>query len=289
MNSRPVTIALAQHDSIHGDFEANLKKMQSWIVDAHKKGADIICFPELGTTGYRQDMLGDKLYELAEDPQDGPTFHGLSSYAKSCNMYVVAPIVIKDPEGQIHHEGLAKGKPIVYNAMVLIGRDGEYIGVYAKNHAFDTEERYFALGNKMPVFDLDFGKVGIMICFDMGVVETARVLSLKGAELLLAPSAWRVEDELMWDLNTACRALENRVYLAAVNRVGREGDELLMFGKSKVCDFDGRIVAEAHRFDEELLICTVNLAKVRPAQKEVPYLYRRKPQNYEIFTKEDVL
>ncbi len=288
MGERLVTIALAQHDSVLGDFRVNLEKMKRTIRDAALQGSDIICFPELGTTGYRQDLLGEALYSFAEDPQEGPTFSELSPLAKELGIYIVAPIVIKDPEGRVHGQGLAAGKPVAYNAMILIDRSGEYMGVYAKNHAFDTEERYFALGNKMPVFDCDFGKIGVMICFDMGVVETARVLTLKGAELILVPSAWRVEDELMWDLNSACRALENRLYIAAVNRVGREGKELLMFGKSKVCDFDGRVVNEAHRFEEELLITTVDLAKVAPAQKEVPYLYRRKPQNYDIFTNKDI-
>ncbi len=285
---RNVTIALAQNFCEMGDLERNLQDHVRMIREAGEKNADIVCFCELGGTGYRQDLLGQKLYDLAEDPADGPTIRTLGPIAKEQGMYVIAPVVIADPEGRVHEDGLAEGKPIVYNSVMLIDREGQLAGTYSKNHAFDTEQKYFALGDDMPVFDTDFGTIGIMICFDMGLPETARILALKGAEIIFVPSAWRIEDELMWDVNTQCRALENRVFLAAVNRVGREGDELLMFGKSKVVDYDGRVIAEAHRFREEVITTTVDLGKLEFARFEVPYIARRKPQNYDILCDQEV-
>lgn len=269
--SRTITIALAQHDAVHGDLEANLRTVEDLVRRAAQQEADIVVFPELGTTGYRQDMLGDRLHTLAE-PAHGPSVRRIGELAAELGLYVVLPLIE------------ASSMPgVVYNSVVLIDRGGDVVGTYRKNHAYATEAQYFAPGREMPTFDTDFGRVGIMICYDMGLPETARVLTLGGAELVLVPSAWRQEDEDIWDINIACRALENRCFLAAVNRVGAEGD-FVMHGKSKVTGPRGETRAEAPRFEEHLLVASVDLDEVRQARDEIPYLRSRRPWSYGALT-----
>lgn len=270
--TREVTIALAQHDCVHGDLEANLATTERFIRDAAAQGADIVVFPELGTSGYRQDMLGDKLHTLAQ-PADGPASQRIGKLAAELGIWVVLPLIE------------ASSMPgVVYNSVVLINREGEVAGTYRKNHAYSTEGHYFAPGREMPVFDTDFGRIGIMICYDMGLPETARILTLQGAELILVPSAWCQEDEDCWDINIACRALENRCFLAGVNRVGEEGETLVLFGKSKIAGPRGETRFEGARFAEDLVVGTVDLDEVVGARVEIPYLRSRRPWSYELLT-----
>ncbi|MEA4901644.1 nitrilase-related carbon-nitrogen hydrolase [Desulfitobacterium sp.] len=271
--SRQVTIALGQNDCELGNLSANLEKVERYIKKASSKGADIICFPELGTTGYRQDLLGDKLWELAE-PIPGPTTARIGLLAQKLGIYVILPMIEK---------GTMPG--IVHNSAVLINKHGFVQGVYRKSHAYSTEGHYFTAGNSYPVFETEFGKIGIMICYDMGFPETARALTLQGAEIIFVPSAWCQEDEDIWDINIPCRALENRVFLAAVNRVGREGEDLVMHGKSKIVDPRGKTLVEAARFQEDLIFAQIDLDILVSARHQIPYLKDRKPYTYELLTK----
>jgi predicted amidohydrolase len=270
--TRQVTIALGQNDCVHGDVSANLTRIEGFMRDAAAAGADIISFPELGTTGYRQDMMGPRLYELAERP-DGPSSQRIGALAAELGIWVILPFIEQDPM-----------PGVVFNSVVLIGRDGKVHGTYRKNHAYSSEGHYFAPGNQMPVFDTDFGRIGIMICYDMGLPEVARILTLQGAEIIFVPSAWCQEDEDMWDINIPCRALENRLFVAAVNRVGSEGETLTMMGKSKIAGPRGETRAEAKRFAEELLVHTIDLDDVVRGRAEVPYLKSRKPTTYGLLT-----
>jgi len=168
---------------------------------------------------------------------------------------------------------------LIHNAAVFIGKNGQVQGVFRKVHAFATERYYFTDGNAYPVFKTEFGNIGIMICYDMGFPEVARILALNGAEIIFVPSAWCQEDEDIWDINIPARAVENRVFLAAVNRVGRE-ESLVMHGKSKVVDTRGKTLAEAARFQEDIITATVDLDELIAARRETPYLKDRKPLTY---------
>lgn len=271
--ARNVTIALGQHDCVLGDRQANLKKMEEQMRAAASQGADIICFPELGGSGYRQDLLGDRLFELAEDAYFGETAKFVGALCQELNINAIAPLIEK-----------SSMPGVVYNSVIVIDRDGDVLGSYRKNHYYATEGLYFALGQEMPVFDLDFGTVGVMICYDMGLPEVARILTLQGAEVIFVPSAWCQEDEDIWDINIPCRALENRLFVAAVNRVGTEGETLTMHGKSKVAGPRGETRVEGKRFEEDVVVCTVDLDEIPRARQEIPYLKSRKPYAYSILT-----
>jgi len=271
--SRFVTIALAQNDCVLGDVDHNLTRVEDFVRQAADGGADIVCLPELGTTGYRQDLLGERLHTLAEE-QDGPSSQRIGKLAAELGLYVILPLI---------ERGTMPG--VVFNSVVLINRQGKVVGNYRKNHAYAAEGHYFAAGNQMPVFDTDFGRIGIMICYDLGLPEVARILTLQGAEIIFVPSAWRQEDVDIWDINIPCRALENRLFLAAVNRVGTEGDTLVMHGKSKIVGPRGETLAEGKRFEEDLVMATVDLDDVVKARVEVPYLKSRKPTTYALITR----
>ena len=227
-------------------------------------------FPEMFTTGYELSIVGPRITELAE-PVNGPTITALREAAKQAGVYVVAPIAL-------YHDDLP-GVP--FNSAVLIDREGNVAGVYDKQHLWALERFYFRSGCDCPVFDTDFGRIGVMICYDMGFPEVARMLALQGADLILCPSAWCQEDMDVWDVNAPARALENTAFVAAVNRYGVE-DQLVMPGHTKVCNPRGHVVAELAEEAEGVLHVELDLNEVVDYRQRSPYLRDRRPDLYDL-------
>lgn len=269
---RIVNVAIAQMESILGDVERNLEKAVACVEKAATKKADIICFPELFATGYNLQILASKTVDLSLDYYDKITAV-MSKAAFDNNIYVIAPI---------GKEASTKG--VLYNSAVVFDRHGIEMGTFSKTHVWALEKSYFKEGNNYPIFDMDFGKVGIIICYDAGFPEAMRTLCLKGAEMVFVPSAWRIEDEDMWDLNIPQRALENLLFTVGVNGVGTNGS-LRLFGKSKLCNPRGTIQKELPMDTETVEVITINLDDVRHFRTEIPYLRDRKPHLYDALVK----
>ena len=266
-----ISLALIQFESILGDPRANRRKAEAMIREAAENGAELICLPEMYTTGYNLDIIGPQITQLAENI-DGPTVTDLQQLAKELKIHIVAPLALNledDPEAR------------PFNSAVFIGDEGQILGVYSKCHLFETERMYFQPGQELPVYDTKFGKIGIMICFDAGFPEVARILQMKGAELIVCPSAWRIQDMGVWHLNMPQRAQENSCYLAAINRYGKEGS-LYMGGYSIVCGPEGDIIKELIEEKEDILYCTIDGQRLADFRADGgPYLPYRRPELYE--------
>ena len=239
------------------------------IAEAAAQGADLVVLPELFSTGYELNIVGPHVPELAE-PVDGPTVRALQDAARAGGCYVVAGLALT-------HEMAG----VAYNSAVFIDRDGELQGTYDKQHLWALERFYFRAGFDCPVFDTDFGRVGVMICYDMGFPEVARMLALQGADLILCPSAWCEEDMDVWDVNVPARALENTAFVAAVNRYGVE-DALVMPGHTKVCNPRGHVVAELAEEAEGVLHVELDLNDVVEHRQRSPYLRDRRADLYDL-------
>ncbi|MCK5468390.1 MAG: carbon-nitrogen hydrolase family protein, partial [Cyclobacteriaceae bacterium] len=172
--------------------QENLEQFKEYIHMAGDQKADIVCLPE-GIT-----MVGTrKTYVEVSEVIPGPTTKYLGQLAKEHNMYIIAGIIERDG-------------PVVYNTSVLINRNGEFQGKYRKA-ALPREEIDGGItpGDNFPVFDTDFGKVGMMICWDVYFPEPARMLAMQGAEIIFMP---------IWGGNLTlakARAIENQVYLVS--------------------------------------------------------------------------
>ena len=268
---RQFKIALVQYQSVLGDLQKNADRAVEMVREAAAKGAKIVCFPEMFNTGYNFQLIGDGFHNCGETI-DGHTITRLQKVAKECACYVIAPITL---EKQV--------KGVFYNAAVVIDDEGVVLGDYSKHHLWAAERYYFHAGEDIPVFDTKYGKIGVMICYDAGFPETARVLTLKGAELIFMPSAWRIQDWDMWNLNIPQRALENTLYVAGVNRFGHE-DDLYMFGNSKVADWRGRIIAESKEEKEEIVYAEIDLDQLTKARLDIHYLKDRRPDSYKLLS-----
>ena len=268
---RQFKIALVQYQSVLGDLQKNADRAVEMVREAAAKGAKIVCFPEMFNTGYNFQLIGDGFHNCGETI-DGHTITRLQKVAKECACYVIAPITLEK-----------KVIGVFYNAAVVIDDEGVVLGDYSKHHLWAAERYYFHAGEDIPVFDTKYGKIGVMICYDAGFPETARVLTLKGAELIFMPSAWRIQDWDMWNLNIPQRALENTLYVAGVNRFGHE-DDLYMFGNSKVADWRGRIIAESKEEKEEIVYAEIDLDQLTKARLDIHYLKDRRPDSYKLLS-----
>lgn len=274
MTGNRVKVALAQFDSELGNKTGNLQRMAQLCEQAASQGAKLICFPELATTGYRGDLLSTQLWDLS-DFDGSETYRMFSQLASRLDITIVAGFA---------ERGSRLGE--VYNSVGVWNPGCENIsGVFRKVHAFGIEKQWFKNGDTFPVFDTPIGKIGVMICYDMGFPEVARILTLQGAELLIAPSAWCIQDRDMWDINTACRALENGTHLLAVNRWGHEED-LHLFGGSKIMGPRGQVLCEASCEQEQLLVGEIDFRLQAYTRLNVPYLRDRKPLDYGLLVQE---
>ncbi len=268
-----VGIGLIQMESSVGDKKVNLEKAKLFIKEAIDNGADIIVLPELFLVGYALEKIGESLSYLAETI-NGPTVKELLHISKREGVVIVAPI----PE-------IRETPGVVYNSAIVIGDDGKVLGSYAKTHLWVLEKKYFRAGNSYPVFKTSYGTIGVMICYDAGFPEVARILTLKGAEIILMPSAWRIQDFDLWDVNTRARALENLVYLAAVNMVGERNGKPYFFGNSRIVNPRGHIVKEGKLNNEEIIVHKLNLNELVEFRKQLSYLRDRRPEIYHYILK----
>ena len=262
-------IACVQMQSALGKKRENLEKMKEKIrLIMEDKEVSIIVFPELAVTGYE---CGEQYEELAESFPEGESIQELAQAAAEFNVFLAFGFVEKAEKD---------GRQVLYNSVALIDNKGNALGQYRKSHLVEgPETQQFEKGTESKVFDTEIGKIGIMICWDSAYPEVARILALKGAEIILCPAAWEAPYDEDWDIVQCARSFDNVLYVASCNHVGTDR-ELTFFGKSKITGPVGRTIVEAGD-QEEVIKATVDLGAL-PALREGFYvlLKDRNPQTY---------
>lgn len=244
------------------DKESNLKKYMEYIDRAAAQGADLIVFPELSLQGFAPSMAatdkqsGMYQHETAEVIPEGESCRRLIDKAKEKNMYICWGMAEQDKDRC----------DVLYNAAVLVGPEG-YVGHYRKVHQPGTERIYFFPGSDYYVFDTKIGKIGIMICYDRLYPEVARILKLKGAELILCPTAFpafeRNEEDAslhLYLMSNEMRAIENMVCIVDSNNVSEETPDGFECGHSRILGPQGETIASTG-FEEGMAV-----AKLCPAE-----------------------
>lgn len=279
-NSKIVRLGLVQM-STEPAPELNLKKAIKGIREAAKKGAKIVCLQELFSSLYFPQTEDDHHFELAE-PIPGPTTRSLSEIAKEEGIVLVASLFEKRTEG------------IYHNTAVVIDADGSLLGRYRKMHIPDDpgyyEKFYFTPGDLgFQSFQTHFGKIGVLICWDQWFPEAARLSALSGSQILFYPTAigWldkerpeaRKIQQDAWQLIQKSHGVANGVFVASVNRVGKEG-KIQFWGSSFVSGPLGQVIAQAGSAKEEVLIADCDLDKIRRTRESWPFLRDRRIDTY---------
>jgi 5-aminopentanamidase len=256
------TVALGQSESVRYDKTANLAKAEQMMAEAASAGAQAIVFPEMFLTGY---TVWDRVAELAE-AAEGPSVRAMADLARRHELLTAFGF----PETAVD------GPP--YNAVCLIDADGTVLGTYRKTHLFAEEPMAFAAGDKLRVFDTSLGRIGLQICYDFEFPEAARLLTLRGAQVLLVASANMEPYATYQGVYARARAMENGVYVAIANHVGDDGT-FRYFGETTVVDPGGRVLCLGGP-KEELLFAEVDLSRVPPKDVNLHYVGRRRPDLY---------
>jgi N-carbamoylputrescine amidase len=291
-----VTLGLIQM-RCSADPEENLERALHQVEAAARRGARIVCLPELFRSRYFCQTEDPAHFALAE-PIPGPSTEALAKAARSHQIVLVAPLFERRAEG------------IYHNTAVILDEGGAEAGRYRKMHIPDDplylEKFYFTPG------DLGFqsvateaARLGVLICWDQWFPEAARLSALAGAQILLYPTAigWQFDEGQeveaaqldAWETIQRAHAVANGVFVAAVNRVGREPpmgssgsasaapggeDGIRFWGRSFVADPFGRVLARASDREEELLLVECDLSAVEKVRRDWPFLRDRRIDAY---------
>ena len=217
-----------------GTKDENIEKAKKLLEMAVKKEAKIICFPELFNTHFFPSEQNEYYFDLAEE-ENGPTLLEFSKMAKKWDVVIVLPIFERSGNR-------------FYNSAFVIDADGSILGKYRKIHIPQIplwEERfYFSEGDLgFPVFNTKYAKIGIQISWDNFFPEGSRILSLKGAEIIISPTANAYDTHKKWLTVISANAIMNGVHAIRVNRVGRE-EKQTFYGRSFIVSPEGEIISE---------------------------------------------
>jgi N-carbamoylputrescine amidase len=309
--SRIVNLGLIQM-SCTDDVQANFEKIVGYIEKAAADGAQIVCTQELFKSLYFCQSEDSSHYALAEEiTEDSPTVQTLRKLAKDLGIVLIASLFEKRALG------------IYHNTAVVIDADGSFLGKYRKMHIPDDphyyEKFYFTPGDLgYKLFKTQFADIGILICWDQWYPEAARLLGLKGAEIIFIPTAIGYSKtsegttyNQSWQIVQRGHAVANACFLAAVNRVGFEADPstllrtgssvapsashgnkpgvgpngesgIRFWGQSFVADPNGSILKQASNDQEEIVICPIDLSLVEETKQMFSFPYRdRRVDSYQ--------
>jgi N-carbamoylputrescine amidase len=269
------------------DPRKNLHRAIKGVNKAARKGAAIVCLPELFASTYFCQREDASVFDLAE-PIPGPITRALGPVARKARVTVIAPIFERRAAGVYH------------NSAAVIGSNGRVASLYRKMHIPDDpgyyEKYYFTPG------DLGFratrtqvGPVAPLICWDQWYPEAARLVALAGANVIFYPTAigWHPHEKKRhgtaqrdaWKTIQRGHAIANGVYVAVVNRIGHEkggdGDGIEFWGSSFVADPQGVVIAQASADREEVLIAEVDLTHLEDIRRNWPFLRDRRIDAYQ--------
>jgi predicted amidohydrolase len=265
-------VAAVQMDCRLGDVSHNLDAVRAGLRRAADLGARLVIFPECALTGYAFESL-DEARPLAQ-PLPGPASEVLAADCRARDLFAVVGLLERGPGGEL------------FNACLLVGPQGLVAG-YRKIHLpFLGVDRFVAPGDRpFAVHDLGGLRVGMNICYDGGFPESARVLTLLGADLVVLPTNWPPGALPAVRHLVQARALENHIYYAAVNRVGEERG-FRFIGLSRLVDCNGELLNEAGD-GAEVLVADIDPAVARdkrmvkiPGKYELDRVKDRRPEMY---------
>jgi predicted amidohydrolase len=265
-----LTVSIAQMKVAVLRPEENLEKAEGLIAEAARRGSDLVCFPEMWTTGFDWRYLREAAEEHAKYVER------VGALAQRYGIWINGSLPT-----------LADGGRIA-NTSILFNPSGEQAGVYRKTHLFSLlhEDEHLVPGDSLTMVDTPWGLVGLSICYDIRFPELFRTYALQGARMVLSPIAFPHPRLDHWRILVRARAIENQMFLVGVNRVGSEDfgpdGTVTFFGNSVIIDPWGRTVVEAGETEETLLTASINLQQAEEVRSRMRVLGDRRPELYRL-------
>ena len=266
-----VKIAICQVKVLHKKG-LNLKKASAMIKESAKNGAEIIILPEMFNCPYY-----NKYFPIFAEYYPGESTQLLSSLARELSVYIVGGSIPEKENGNI------------YNTSYTFNRSGNLIGRHRKIHLFDVDIRNsitfkesdtITAGKNITVFDTEFCKIGLAICYDMRFPELIRKMTLQGAKIIIIPAAFNMTTgPAHWHLTSRSRALDNQIYFIGASPARNRKAEYIAYGHSLVVDPWGTITAEAGS-GEQILYGNIDLDSIDKVRNQLPLLKHRREDIY---------
>ncbi len=267
-----LTLGLCQINVID-DKNTNLKTAEKFLNNAHEKNVELAVLPEMFNCPYENK----KFIEYGEEEENSLTLNTIKNIATDYNIHIIAGSIPEKVENNI------------FNTCFFFNNKGKIIGKYSKMHLFDVdvkegikfkESDTLTAGNKFTLVETKWGKIGLGICYDLRFPEFSRLLTLKGADILIYPGAFNLTTgPSHWETLLKSRALDNQVYSVGVAPALNKNSSYHSYGHSLICSPWGNIINKAE-YDEKLIVEKIDLSLISKIRSEIPVLKNRRTDMY---------
>ena len=254
--------------------EKSLALAEEYITNTAKSGADVIMLPEMFNCPYNT-----KNFPVYAEPEGGPSWKRMSEAARTCGKYLIAGSMPEcDADGR------------VFNTSYVFGPDGKQLSKHRKMHLFDIavkggqhfrESETLTAGDDVTVFDTEFGRFGVMICYDIRFPELSRLMALRGAKMIFVPACFNMTTgPAHWELAFRSRALDNQVFMAGCSQA-RQNSGYISYGHSIITDPWGRVLMQMDE-KEGHTITEIDLDYIDEVRQKLPLLSARRTDIYKV-------
>lgn len=269
-----IKIAAIQMSTVADKME-NVRTVKTYLEKIKDENPDFVILPEMFCCPYQTEN-----FPIYAEKEGGPVWQQLSGYAKQYGIYLIGgSMPEKDAEGN------------VYNTSYIFDREGKQIGKHRKVHLFDIdvkggqtfkESDTLTAGDSDTVFDTEFGKIGVMLCFDIRFPELSRMMVNDGAKVIFVPAAFNMTTgPAHWELSFRTRALDNQIYMVGCAPARDVSAGYISWGHSIVTDPWGRVI---DRLDEKkgILLAELDMDYEEQVREELPLLKSRRKDIYQL-------
>ena len=269
-----IKIAAIQMSTVADKME-NVRTVKTYLEKIKDENPDFVILPEMFCCPYQTEN-----FPIYAEKEGGPVWQQLSGYAKQYGIYLIGgSMPEKDAEGN------------VYNTSYIFDREGKQIGKHRKVHLFDIdvkggqtfkESDTLTAGDSDTVFDTEFGKIGVMLCFDIRFPELSRMMVNDGARIVFVPAAFNMTTgPAHWELSFRTRALDNQIYMVGCAPARDVSAGYISWGHSIVTDPWGRVI---DRLDEKkgILLAELDMDYEEQVREELPLLKSRRKDIYQL-------
>lgn len=270
-----IKIAAIQMSTVADKME-NVRTVKTYLEKIKDENPDFVILPEMFCCPYQTEN-----FPIYAEKEGGPVWQQLSGYAKQYGIYLIGgSMPEKDAEGN------------VYNTSYIFDREGKQIGKHRKVHLFDIdvkggqtfkESDTLTAGDSDTVFDTEFGKIGVMLCFDIRFPELSRMMVNDGAKVIFVPAAFNMTTgPAHWELSFRTRALDNQIYMVGCAPARDVSAGYISWGHSIVTDPWGRVT---DMLDEKkgILLAELDMDYEEQVREELPLLKSRRKDIYQLF------
>lgn len=269
-----IKIAAIQMSTVADKME-NVRTVKAYLKKIKDENPDFVILPEMFCCPYQTEN-----FPIYAEKEGGPVWQQLSGYAKQYGIYLIGgSMPEKDAEGN------------VYNTSYIFDREGKQIGKHRKVHLFDIdvkggqtfkESDTLTAGDSDTVFDTEFGKIGVMLCFDIRFPELSRMMVNDGAKVIFVPAAFNMTTgPAHWELSFRTRALDNQIYMVGCAPARDVSAGYISWGHSIVTDPWGRVTGMLDE-NEGILLAELDMDYEEQVREELPLLKSRRKDIYQL-------